>query len=49
MYKNTLDDSGLQIEEESKSNESDIPKLVYNSEYFEQMPLLQWNMLKPKG
>lgn len=42
MYKNTLDDSGMQIEEESKAEAETegVHKLVYNSEYFEQMPLL---------
>jgi hypothetical protein len=44
MYKILVDDTGSHIDEEHKSEiENGVHKLVYNSEYFESMPLLKWN------
>jgi|JI9StandDraft_1071089.scaffolds.fasta_scaffold80175_3 hypothetical protein len=50
MYKILVDDTGNLQEEESKSElEHGVHKNVFNSEYFESIPLLQWNQLNPLG
>lgn len=50
MYKILVDDTGGPLDEENKNDSvSGVHKLVFNSEYFEQMPLLEWNRLDPTG
>ena len=50
MYKILVDQSAPNQEEEVKGGdtESELGE-VYTSEYFEQMPLREWNMIEPTG